>query len=160
VDATRLGVASLQRSLARLDAGTGGDARLYAGTDEVILGRHVALLQSVNRLLAGALPPLAPGDGPTARLVPAAEQRAALQVILGDGAASLEPFAAPAVIERVATCGGYRAIDRLQSALVSDLMAGAKTLQALDVGGFAAVRWPRPATTPSSSPGCAPACPT
>lgn len=125
VAATRLGVANLQRSLARLDAGTGGDAKLYAGTYEVILGRHVALLKSVNRLLAGALPPLAPGEGPTARLVPAAEQRAALQYIVGEGAASLEPYAAPAVVERVATYGGYRGIDRLQAGLVSDLMDGA-----------------------------------
>jgi hypothetical protein len=123
--ATRLGVANLQRSLARLDAGTGGDAKLYASTYDVVLGRHVTLLQSVKRLLGGALPPLGPGEGPTVRLVPAAEQRAAVQYLLGEGAASLEPYAAPAVVERVAVFGGDRGIDRLQAGLVSGLMDGA-----------------------------------
>jgi hypothetical protein len=56
--------------------------------------------------------------------VPAAEQRQALQYLLGEGAASLEPYAAPAVVERVSVYGGYRAIDRLQSAIVTDLMTG------------------------------------
>lgn len=129
LQATKLGVANLQRSLARLDAGTGGDARLYASTYEVVLGRHLALLKSVNRLLGGALPPMAPGDGPTARLVPAADQRAALLYLVGEGAASLEPYAAPAVVERVAVFGGYRGIDRLQAGLVAGLMDGASIAQ-------------------------------
>ena len=124
VQATRLGVANLLRSLGRLDAGTGGDAKLYASTYEVVLGRHLTLLKSVNRLVGGALQPIAPGEGPTARLVPAAEQRQAVQFLLGEGAASLEPYAAPAVVERVATYGGYRGIDRVQASLVTDLMTG------------------------------------
>ena len=41
VEATRLGVANLLRSLDRLDAGTGGDAKLYASTYERGAGRHV-----------------------------------------------------------------------------------------------------------------------
>jgi hypothetical protein len=125
VEATRLGVANLLRSLDRLDAATGGDANLYASTYDVLLARHVGFLKSNNRLLAGVMPAMGTGEGPRPRLVPAAEQRQALQYLLGEGAASLEHYAAPAVVERVAVYGGYRAIDRLQAAIVTDLMTGA-----------------------------------
>ena len=124
VEATRLGVANLLRSLDRLDAGTGGDAKLYASTYGVMLSRHVGLLKSVNRMLAGVMPAMGAGEGPRPKLVPAAEQRQAVQYLLGDGAASLEPYATPAVVERVSVYGGYRAIDRLQAAIVTDLMTG------------------------------------
>jgi hypothetical protein len=125
VEATRLGVANLLRSLDRLDAATGGDANLYASTYDVLLARHVGFLKSNNRLLAGVMPAMGTGEGPRPRLVPAAEQRQAMQYLLGEGAASLERYAAPAVVERVAVYGGYRAIDRLQAAIVTDLMTGA-----------------------------------
>jgi hypothetical protein len=125
VEATRLGVANLLRSLDRLDAGTGGDAKLYASTYGVLLSRHVVLLQSNHRLLAGTMPAMGADDGPRPKLVPAAEQRKAVQYLLGEGAASLEPYAAPAVVERVSVYGGYRAIDRLQAGLITDLMTGA-----------------------------------
>jgi hypothetical protein len=124
VEATRLGVANLQRSLARLDAATGDDDKLFAATYDAILARHVGLLKSVNRLIAGAMPPLGAGEGPTARIVPAAEQRQAVQYLLGEGAASLDPYAAPAIVERVVVFGGYRAIDRLQASLVGDVLNG------------------------------------
>jgi hypothetical protein len=124
VQATRLGVANIQRSLARLDAATGGDAALYASTYGVLLGRQVALLKSVHRVIGAAMPPLGQGEGPLARLVPAAEQRDAVLYLLGDGASSLEAYAVPAVVERVAVFGGYRAVDRLQAELVKDLLTG------------------------------------
>jgi hypothetical protein len=56
--------------------------------------------------------------------VPASEQPQSVQYLLGEGAASLEPYAAPAVVERVSVHGGYRAIDRQQAAIVTDLMTG------------------------------------
>jgi len=124
VEATRLGVANILRSLERLDAATGGDAKLYASTYGVMLSRHVGLLKSNNRLIAGVMPALGAGEGPRPKLVPAAEQRQAVQYLMGEGAASLAPYATPAVVERVSVYGGYRAVDRLQSALVTDLMTG------------------------------------
>lgn len=124
VEATRLGVANLLRSLDRLDAGTGGDAKLYASTYGVMLSRHVGFLKSVNRLMAGVMPAMGAGEGQRPKLVPAAEQRQAVQYLLGEGAASLEPYAAPAVVERVSVYGGYRAIDRQQAAIVTELMTG------------------------------------
>lgn len=124
VEATRLGVANLLRSLDRLDAGTGGDAKLYASAYGWLLNVHVGLLKSNNRLLAGVMPPMGASEGPRPKLVPAAEQRKAVQYLLGEGAASLEPYAAPAVVERVSVYGGYRAIDRQQAAIVTALMTG------------------------------------
>ncbi|CAD5373320.1 conserved exported hypothetical protein [Rubrivivax sp. A210] len=124
IEATRLGVANLLRSLERLDAATGGDARLYSATYDTLLGRQLGLLKSVKRLIAAALPPLGQAEGPLAALVPAAEQRQAVRYLLGEAAASLEPYARPAVVERVSVYGGYRAIDRLQAGLVADLMNG------------------------------------
>ncbi len=124
VQSTRLGVANYLRSLQRLDAGTGGDSALYAATYQTMLSRHVGLLQSVPRLIGGASPPLGQGEGPLARLVSPQEQREAVAYLLGEGAASLEPYAAPAIVERVSVYGGYRAIDQIQSSLVGALMSG------------------------------------
>jgi hypothetical protein len=122
VEATRLGVANLLRSLRALDAGTAGDAKLYASTYDVVLGRHVALLKSVN---------LSTDGSPAAVLVPAAEQRAGVRYLLGEGAASLEAYANPAVTDRITVYGGSKAIEQYQADLVSSLMTG-EVLAALD----------------------------
>jgi hypothetical protein len=131
VEATRLGVANLQRSLRALGGATGGDAKLYTSAYGVVLERQMALLKSVNRMLGGVMPNLGVDGGPAAVLVPAAEQRAAVRYLLGEGAASLEAFAEPAIVERVQAYGGYRTVDKLQAGLVSDLMSGSN-LAALD----------------------------
>jgi hypothetical protein len=124
-------VANLQRSLRALDGATGHDAKLYASTYDMVLGRQMALLQSVNRLLGGVMPNLGADGGPAVQLVPAAEQRAAVRYLLGEGAKSLEPFAEPAIVERVMVYGGARGVDHQQASLVSDLMTGSN-LAALD----------------------------
>jgi hypothetical protein len=124
VEATRLGTVNLLRSLGRLEAATGGDAKLYASAYGWTLNTHVGLLKSVNRMLAGVMPAMGAGEGPQPKLVPAAQQRQAVQYLLGEGAASLEPYAAPAVVERVSVYGGYRAIDRHQAAIVTAMMTG------------------------------------
>jgi len=124
VQATRLGLANLQRSLARLDEATGGDAKLFASTYDIILGRQVSELKSINRLIGGAMPPMGKGGGPMARIVPAAEQRQAVNYLLGEGVASLDAFAAPAILERVSVFGGYRALDRIKAGFVTDLLSG------------------------------------
>ena len=56
--------------------------------------------------------------------MPAAEQRDAIDYLFGEGAASLEAYRTPAIVERVAAFGGYRAIDRMQTKLVTDLISG------------------------------------
>ena len=124
VAATKLGIANLQRSLARLDSATGGDAPMFKSAYGMLLGRHVSQLQSVKRLIGGVMPAIDRAATTPAALVPAAEQREAVAYLLGAGAASLEPFRQPALVERVDVYGGYRAIDRLQAALVGDLLNG------------------------------------
>jgi hypothetical protein len=124
VEATRLGVANVLRSLKRLDAATAGDAELYASTYAMLLSRHTGLLKSVKRVVAASLPPLGRSDGPLAGLVPAAEQRKAVNFVLGEGVASLDAYRDPAVVERVSVYGGYRAIDRLQAGFVEDMLNG------------------------------------
>lgn len=124
VDATQLGVANLLRSLEQLERASAGDSRLYAETYATMLSRHVGLLKSVPSVVGAVMPPLGRQDGPLAQFVSAAEQRRAVSWLLGDGARSLEPYAAPKVVERVAPFGGYRAIDRLQASLVADLLNG------------------------------------
>lgn len=108
VEATRLGVANLQRSLRALEKAAGSDAQLYASTYDVVLGRHVTLLKSVNRLLGGAQPNLGADGGSAAWLVPAAEQRAGVRYLLGDGAASLEPMPNPAITDVLRPMAGPR----------------------------------------------------
>jgi hypothetical protein len=44
--------------------------------------------------------------------------------LVGEGAASLVPYAEPAIVERIEVYGGTKAIDQLQGELVSGLMTG------------------------------------
>jgi hypothetical protein len=129
VEATRLGVANLQRSLARLEAATAGDPREFAATYDLLLSRQVGMLRSVQRLVGGVMPALDAPPKWTGRLVPAAEQREGVRYLLGEGAASLEPFAAPAIVDRVVGFGGERAIEAMQSAIVIELLSGANVAQ-------------------------------
>lgn len=144
VAATKLGVANLLRSLAALDKAAGPDNKLYASTYDVVLGRHVALLKSVNRLVGGVRPRLSNALGSAVEVVPADEQRAGVRYLLGEGAASLEAYADPSVTNRISPYGGLQRIARIQAGLVSDLMTG-ETLVALDeqahkrVGAYSAL---------------------
>lgn len=47
IDATRLGIANILRSLGNLDEATGGDDELYNGTLMVMIGTQKWLLDSV-----------------------------------------------------------------------------------------------------------------
>jgi hypothetical protein len=125
-EATRLGVANLQRSLARLEVATGGDPREFAATYELLLARQIGMLRSVQKLIGGVMPAL---DSPPTWPAPApgARGRTARRGALPGGRrrASLEPYAATAVAERVAVFGANTAVDRLQAGLITDLLAAA-----------------------------------
>jgi len=127
VEATRLGVANLLRSLDRLDEAT-SDANERGAAFDMVYGRHLTLMQSVTRLLGGVQPALEPGGGP-ARAVPAAEQRAAVRYLLGEGAQSLAAYARPALATRIAAYGMARKVERDQAALVASLVNGANVAQ-------------------------------
>jgi hypothetical protein len=124
IDATQLGIANILRSLTRLDEATGGDDELYTGTLTVMIGTQKGLLDSVTMLVGGAMPRFNPGNGPRIDLVPADEQTAAVYYLLGDGARSLEPYADPAVAQRISVTGGERMVADLQASLLKDLLTG------------------------------------
>jgi hypothetical protein len=124
VEATRLGLANTLRSLRQLAIATREDPQMYASTYNVLLGRHVALLKSVPRVIAAAMPPLGRTDGPLVAFLPAAQQRDAVRFLLTEGVASLEPFRDPQILERSTVFGGYRAIDQLQAGFVEDIING------------------------------------
>jgi Met-zincin len=126
IDATRFGVANILRSLAQLDQATGGDDELFAGTLAVMLGTQKGLMDSVSSMVGGAMPRIGAGSGPRVDLVPADEQMAAVSYLLGEGARSLEPYAAPAVVDRVSVTGGEHVVADMQAQLVIRLLSGSR----------------------------------
>lgn len=126
IEATKLGVANVLRSLDRLDAATAGNDELFRFTYPIMLSTQMGYVKSVASLIAGNMPKIGDGDGPLVSYVPASEQRKAVAYILGEGAASLEAYQRPALLERMSAFGGYRSIDRLQASLVKDVLSGTK----------------------------------
>ena len=126
IDATRLGVANILRSLAQLDKSTGGDDELFAGTLAVMLGTQKGLIESVSSMVGGAMPRIGAGSGPRIDLVPADEQSAAVSYLLREGARSLEPYADPAVIDRVSVTGGEHVVAGMQAQLLTGLLSGSR----------------------------------
>lgn len=126
IDATRLGIANIQRSLSHLDAATSGDDKLFASTYSVLLGTQKGMLDSVAVMVGGAMPRIGAEQGKRIDLLPADEQSAAVDYLLGEGARSLEPFSDPAVIERIAVTGGGRTVEDMQRSLVTTLLDGAR----------------------------------
>jgi hypothetical protein len=126
IDATVLGVANVQRSLAQLDAATGGDDALFASTYGVLIGTQKSLLDSVAVLVGGAMPRLGARQGTRVDFVPADEQSGAVFYLLGEGARSLEPYRAANVLERVAVTGGSRIVEDMQRSLLTTLLDGGR----------------------------------
>ncbi|MCA3574495.1 MAG: zinc-dependent metalloprotease [Aestuariivirga sp.] len=126
IDATRLGVANIQRTLTRLDQATGGDDQLFAQTAAVMISTQKGMLDSVSSLVGGAMPRFGAAGGPRLDLVPVDEQSAAVFYLLGEGARSLEPFAEPAVIDRLSVTGGEHAVADMQAHLLIGLLNGSR----------------------------------
>ncbi|MCX7301215.1 MAG: zinc-dependent metalloprotease [Rhodobacterales bacterium] len=123
IEATRLGVANTLRSLDHLGAAVGDNDELYAAAYDMILSIQLNFVNSVARMIAGTMPQFGDGTGARLLLVPAEEQRAAVNYVLGEGAQSFVAFQNPEVVERVAVFGGYRRIDNAQADLVGALLS-------------------------------------
>lgn len=122
VDATRLGVANILRSLSALPQAAGNDAALFASTYGVMLGTQKGMLESVATLVGGAMPQV---EGERrVMLVPPDEQSGAVLYMLGEGARSLEPYRTPNLLQRVAVTGGERTIETVQRSLLTTLLSG------------------------------------
>lgn len=126
IDATRLGIANILRSLERLDQATGGDDALFASTYDVMLGTQKGLLDSVVVLVGGAMPRPGAREGRRVDFVAPDEQSGAVFYLLGDGARSLEPYRANDLAQRITVTGGSRAVDDIQRALVTTLLDGGR----------------------------------
>ena len=92
IDATRLGIANILRSLGQLDEATGNDRRLFVETFGVLLGTQKGFLDSVAVMIGGIQPRIGKLGQEPADLVPAEEQSAAVDYLLGEGARSLEAY--------------------------------------------------------------------
>ncbi|MFO0345704.1 MAG: zinc-dependent metalloprotease [Labrys sp. (in: a-proteobacteria)] len=126
IEATKLGVTNVLRSLDRLDATTVGKDDLFRSTYPIVLNTQLTYVKSVASLIAGSMPKIGDGPGPLVSYVPASEQKKAIAYILGEGAASFEAYQKPALLERVAVFGGYRSIDQVQQSLVKEVLSGTK----------------------------------
>ncbi|MDK3075248.1 zinc-dependent metalloprotease [Sedimentitalea sp. JM2-8] len=121
VEATRLGVANFIRSVERLSDATRDDDADLAGAYSAIQNFHMRFLRSVTKLIGGVEAYPWATEGPHKKLVPADQQRAAIQYLMGEGARSLNVYLTPELVDRVAVFGGTEAIADLQASLVDEL---------------------------------------
>ncbi len=131
VEATRLGVANILRSLENLNKAVGDDDELFAVTWQEMLAHQTAFLESVKDLIGGQY--TLPGhlQGLQERFVPPEKQREAVQYLLGEGAASLDAYKKPDVLYRAMPLGGVHTVENTQAKLVADLL-GDTRLAVLD----------------------------
>jgi hypothetical protein len=126
IDATRLGAANILRSLTKLDEATGGDDKLFADTYAVMVGTHKGLLDSVSNMVGGAMPRIGKADGSRLDLVPADQQSDAVDYLLIEGVRTLEPYADPAISQRITVVGGEHGVEQLQADLLAKLLTGSR----------------------------------
>lgn len=124
IEATRLGVANILRSLNRLDTATGGNPELFTQTLSQMVGIHNGFLVSVSTLLGGLTPSYLPNGTTSLQFVTADEQRKAVAYLMGEGARSLDAYRQPAILDRTFLLGGNLQIDDMQAALVSKVLSG------------------------------------
>lgn len=120
--ATRLGIATLQRSLQGLDAATQGQPEEFVRGYEFIRGKHQAYLLSVASQVGGVQTRLIGPAGMQATVLPAAQQREAVRYLLGEGAAGLAVYADPALGRRLHPTGTQAATEGLIAELVNTLL--------------------------------------
>lgn len=126
VEATRLGIANLSRSLKSLPSAAKGDMVEFAAAFDEIQNRHLGFLKSVATLIGGVeAQPWSP-SGPKSRIVTAQRQREAVQYLLSDGAFSLNIYNNPASRPRPSIIGVRGLVSGLQSSLVKELFDGSR----------------------------------
>jgi hypothetical protein len=126
IEATRLGIANILRSLDNLPNAAGSNDRVFRRAYSMMLGTQEGFLNSVGNLVGGTIRNREIGAADPSTPVPAEEQRAAVAYLLGEGVESLEPYQKPELVERVAVFGGYRNIDTQQASLLNGLLDGNK----------------------------------
>jgi len=118
VEATRLGVANIVRSLKNLPVATKDSNDEFVSAYNDIQTFHMLFLKSVAKLIGGVEVDPWAKSGPRRHVVPPEQQRAAVKYLLDEGARSLETYRAPELLERAALFGGSQAVDGWLASLV------------------------------------------
>jgi hypothetical protein len=126
VEATRLGLRNVARSVAALDEGM-PDNDTYRATWSQALGRHDMMVNSVLKLVGGQLAPDS-RQGATAP-VPTAQQREAVLFLVDEAPAAYDAFQQSAGIARGDPVGGGLLVERHRAQWVGGLLAGPKLAQ-------------------------------
>jgi hypothetical protein len=138
VEATRLGLTKLAASVAALD-GAAADDQQYRSAYTQAIANFDLMMHSVTKLVGGQL--TGEGEGGRPAIVPAAEQQAAVEFLLGEGAAAYEVFLQPSLLLRADPIGGDRIIAAHRTAELRTLLSGPKlaqlqTQQSLDPAAY------------------------
>jgi hypothetical protein len=126
VEATRLGIRSVTRSIAALDEAAPDNAT-YSATWGQGIGRVDTMVASVLKLVGGQLAPdsrLAPSVP-----VPAASQREAVAFLVDEAPAAYDVFVEPARMARGGPAGGALLVENSRAKSVAGLLAGPKLAQ-------------------------------
>jgi hypothetical protein len=126
VEATRLGLRNVARSVAALDQGM-PDNDTYRATWSQALGRQDMMIGSVLKLVGGQL---APDSRQGATIpVPAAMQREAVQFLVDEAPATYDVFVQQGALARGDPVGGSLLVERQRAQWVGSLLAGPKLAQ-------------------------------
>jgi hypothetical protein len=126
VEATRLGIRSVTRSIAALDEAAPDNAT-YSATWGQGIGRVDTMVASVLKLVGGQLAPdsrLAPSVP-----APAASQREAVAFLVDEAPAAYDVFVEPARMARGGPAGGALLVENSRAKSVAGLLAGPKLAQ-------------------------------
>jgi hypothetical protein len=123
IDATRLGLAKLATSMAALDGAT-SDERIFRSVYALGLSQFDMQMNSVLKMVGGHY--ATGGDGRRPLVVPAAEQRAAVAFLVGEGAAAYDVFLQPSLVRRGEPIAGDRVVDAHRTLWLGMLLSGSR----------------------------------
>ncbi len=124
VEATRLGVKNIIRSLKNLDKAAGDNVEEYGKTFEVILAHHMKFLNSVTTVVGGIEASPFAQSGSYQKAISAEKQKEAVMYLLNEGAQSLDAYINEKSAGRAVIYGLEKIIARQQASLVDVLFSG------------------------------------
>ncbi len=123
VEATRLGLAKLSASVAALDSASTDDRR-FRGAYEQAITHFDLLMGSVTKVVGGQL--AGEGEAGRPRIVPVAEQRAAVDFLVNEGPAAYDVFRRPEIALRGNSTSSDLTVDAHRAQFVAALLSGPK----------------------------------
>ncbi len=126
VEATKLAVANLLRSLENLERAAGNNDVRYAAVYKQMLGHHLTFIKSVPAVIGGVIHQPTSAKRTGNRFMSVDTQRAAVRYLLTDAPLSFEPYKNPEILYRAQSFGGIRVIEELQAGIVTELVSGSR----------------------------------